>query len=1033
MTDSEHGQATRLAGIFLLGFFLPQSTGNEFFLLENLSSKRLKKTDVPGNSSVKTTSLSGLQVVDYVEEKEDMGEYIIQMSLEERLEACPHRYYPHEFGEFNSLVFDPLEDAFQSFLHQGLAPFLSGRPAHTTEVDLLHILAMAIHPQPSEKAIPQTVSRFDEVKSESWDKAKRLMSNQTAPSFHVNYRHRVDLVRLVTDCLVVPSHNKLRSSMDAPLFDGALPHLRAALYAFGMASIHPLDEYIADCGMVSLAVQSGINYVIREEWTRLSHKVVDDQTNYPTCPHCRCGTIKAPQISYVTPSYDAAFSLVGEFQNDNFCPHRARGLLLQGFLTRCNESRFFAEKGFLHYALRSLTDAIEMEVDLWTREVERDGGNKDKVDDPATSALEKTSHPTCVLASLLMSAKCLFIFMLPLKEEMKEDEKADREEQNESEERHRRDTLISCGIQLIHHWDHTIVRESCNMLLLAFSYAEESWENYQSAVFQSIKMMVERSLTIKGESDDSTPVPVEALVSAFSQRSLVFATSFMRLIHEIKNKKKACAVTLNRLVAAVAIARPNVAEQYRGVLEKGLANAESGAVAKHIVASLLACRRARFFSNEEDSGLKLKSFVSNKYLGNWSRYQIARQCLVTGHFSVAKTLFDDLASTVDSEKNFVWISALLQVSEGEAALALEGARALRDSSAILTMAMCTLRSVAPLVRLEGEIQCSFGFHVGFLELRVSFLDLLVAVRQLTREMRLVGNGPKKYTRPHYHLKNLVRGFFGLGHRYLILYKQHGLFLCQQSRSVLRTIRNLCDFVGRALQRVFQGSLPETTTPKAAENDDCSIAGDSSQPMTMLITQLESFALKDMDPSVEPKIRAAAMLEIMDGILKVPFPFPKSFLATKLIPPSDLHVLWDPNTHDQPECLQIQTDGLFSVIASGQIHTSLLCRAGVAFNIALLWYTLTPKGKAMKTESNRIADVSSRGAMSLKDPLRPPPIAASLSSSGSFFMKISNRTLPTEGVFHIVFRLGCRDIRGGEWELPISVAPATLSVELRKSS
>ncbi|KAG7359769.1 hypothetical protein IV203_034867 [Nitzschia inconspicua] len=933
MTDDEHGQVSRLTGLLLLGFLVPQSTGCEFFLLENLSSKRLKKAGI-SQSFTANKQLSEIQEAEYVQEKEDMGEYIIQMSLEERLEACPHWYNPDEFGEFNSMVFDPLEDAFQSFLQRGLAPFLAGRPAHTSQVDLLHILAMAIHPQPSEQPIQQTASKLEEEESKSWDKAKRLMTNWTATSFRVNYRHRLEIVRLVTDCLVVPTQNKTRAFFDAPLFDGALPHLRAALCAFGMASIHPMDEHIAACGMVSLAVQSGIDYVIKEEWNRLTHKMVDDRTNYPSCPHCRCGNKYCSRKPRAAPCYNAAFSLVDDDNRDSFCPHRARGRLLQSFVTRYNEARYFADEEFLKFALGSLTDAIEMQLDLWTHEKD-DRADKNKASGDADSAMgidivPATAQPTCVLASLLSSAKCLFYFFLPIKLGKKEIDSQDEEE--ESEVSYRRDILVSSGIQLLHHWDFTIVKEACSMLLLAFSYADQMWGDYVSAVFASLKMSVE--LDSKNLSDDSRPLPIAGLVSAFSHRSMSFATSFMQFLLKMKDEQKIGALELYRLVAAVATACPIVAEQNRVDLENCLKTAKSKGVSEQIIASLLPCRKARFFAKEDVAESKLSSLIFDSKLDNWQQYQIARHSMIYGSFSLAKTLYDDLALSAASEKSYVWLLALQQVCEGEAAIAMDAAKALREGSSCLTMAICTLRSLPSMVEHEGGSDFSCDFQIGFLDLRISLLDLLTAARQLTREMRLIGNGPKKYTRPHLHLRNIVRELFGLRQRYLTFYKQNGLFICQQSRSVIRTISSLCNFIGKALERVFHESLPEKAE-KDSLSDSKSTSGGSHEPLAQLMKQLESLALNDMDPSVEGKIRAAVLLEIMDGILKAPFPFPKSFTMTKTIPRSEVHVTWDPKMHEHVESLNIRTDGRISLLVSGIIEKSLLTRVNVPFNIILL--------------------------------------------------------------------------------------------------
>ena len=269
MTRQEHGHVSKLTSILLLGFLLPHSTGNEFFLLQDLSSNKSNRS-----------SSSALQTAGAQTSEESIQDYILNMSLEERLESTLHKFPPNEFGEFNSVVHEQLDLVFRSFLTNALGPFLSGRPAHTQIVDLIHVLAMAIHPQPSDQPIGQTADELEQLESTEWNAAKLLMMNPIAHNFQINYSHRLLIVRIVSDCLMVPEYNKIKSSNDAPLFEGALPHLRASLYAFGMAAMSPYDSHWAQCGLVSIAVQSGIDYVIKEEWGRLLHRLVDDQTKY---------------------------------------------------------------------------------------------------------------------------------------------------------------------------------------------------------------------------------------------------------------------------------------------------------------------------------------------------------------------------------------------------------------------------------------------------------------------------------------------------------------------------------------------------------------------------------------------------------------------------------------------------------------------------------------------------------------------------------------------------------------------------------
>jgi hypothetical protein len=193
--------------------------------------------------------------------------------------------------------------------------------------------------------------------------------------------------------------------------------------------------------------------------------------------------------------------------------------------------------------------------------------------------------------------------------------------------------------------------------------------------------------------------------------------------------------------------------------------------------------------------------------------------------------------------------------------------------------------------------------------------------------------------------------------------------------------------------------------------------------------LESIALKDMDHVTEAKIRATAMLEVMDGILRSPFPIPRAMTVTKPIPRAHLRVMWDHNQHGQADRL-VRTDRAFTLVASGNIPVSLLQRAEIPFNIVLLWYTLAPRGAVSQKESKQSGDAIGQNRSSYQRFLNPPPVATSLPSSGAFLMRIPSHAALEEGTYDIEFRLGCRDLRGGEWEIPLFVQPQSFSVKIK---
>ncbi len=283
-------------------------------------------------------------------------------------------------------------------------------------------------------------------------------------------------------------------------------------------------------------------------------------------------------------------------------------------------------------------------------------------------------------------------------------------------------------------------------------------------------------------------------------------------------------------------------------------------------------------------------------------------------------------------------------------------------------------------------------------------------------MRLVAAEPKKFTRSNLHLKSIFKLLHRVGIDYMQLYRKYGLFLCQQSRSVLRTLHSLCSFVTKAVASVFLESIDKEKVLRKL------VDGDIAQPLTSLLKQLDSFALDKVDQYVDTKIRAVTLLEIIDGILKAPVPIPRSLTCTTDLPYASLQVHCDPDVHgNENNRLQISMGSPIVCLACGTVPAALQQRSKVPFNILLLWYTFYPKGSSKKETASKPPQKIEGG-----------PFSTSMSSSGSFFVKVKSQALSSEGCYDLKFRLGCRDIRGGDWELPSTQHVPCFSVKVLHS-
>jgi hypothetical protein len=793
---------------------------------------------------------------------------------------------------------------------------------------------------------------------------------------------------MVSNDLVLPKIFQDDGQRSLCLFDGALPHLRVSLYAFGMASLSPADGHVAQCGLVSMATQSGVERVIKEEWGRLLHRLVDDQTDYT-------------DIDFSTENNPDMQSLFSDASpnstaTDNIDLHQLRGQLLHKFLIRVCESRHYTSTDFLQYAVSSLTDAIEMQVDRWTVDqtdsnVAQDDGSDAKMND-SEKQQNTTSQPPGVLVALLLVAKTLFSFLLPLQDSDDEDD-----EENESEDCHRRDMLISCGIQLIHHWEQKIANEACSMLVSAFSYSGELWDDYVGAVFASISLAIESAVRRNCGMD-----AIEGLISTLSQRSLVFAEDVLRLLLcKLKTVKKEKAFPIFKLVAAIATSCPSAALSKRDAILDILRTYSEGEAKRQLLASLLACRKAIFFTTK-DKSREMSALIEANRLNQLDSYYLARYALQIGHPVVAKMLFGQLMSSTPSRSSYLWFTALEQIASGEALLATNATLALSNAAAFMKNAKSSLQYLSSLTRQPFSAK----FQLHWLDLRVSHLDMLRVLRQLSQEMRLTGDGPKKNARPHVHLTNAIKFLEVLAKKYQHFRKQYGLFICRQSRSVLRTLQGHCSFVATVARKMFFDSLPDAAD---VISKDGAVIGDRSQPLTLFAEQLQKVVLKKLDPSVGGKIRAAAMLQILDGTVTVPFPIPRALTVAKVLPNANFNAFWDPSEHNDVDdnpihdvvSVPIMEQVKFQV--SGKVPAELVSAARLPFQVILVWLAVHPVG---------ISDGDN--TVTLR---RRTTTAVALSPCGSFFSSVDSPMLMKGGRQKISITLGCRDIHGGEWELP----------------
>lgn len=959
MKCAEVSQILRYASIYFLGFLVPTSTGHDFFTLRFESHRTAN----------------------------DLGRFIA-MDLEERLESICRFIASHEFGEFNSFSDVDRETYFLSFLQNGLGPLLACRSAHEEETDLYHLLAMSIAPTTSASMIPRTAATLNKP---SWIRTQRLMKSSYAHSFQIHYCHRVLIVNLLRECLVLPEAES--ASASSPLMDGAVSHLRASLYSFALGANCPQECYLAHDALVQIAVQTGLLVCVNEEWERLLERAIVNPRS------CKC--------------------VVKEF-----CTHKSNGQLLEKFIAKFNGSRHYADENFTKKALYDLSNSIQQQVKLC-----QDKGNV-------------ALFHTCRLASLLRASQSLFFFLLaPSSDDIDIEKVASKKTENKIKA-----NLIQASVQLIQHPDAAVSCGASNLMLLAFSYGQVTdTKKLLKTTLNSIKIALD--ISFSSEQLGHNVLSICIIASRKSERFALYLLVF--LIGERKsswkNEDKCIDDKLSNaifsLIASISVVQPTaIITMADDILS--LFHVENNELAKqHLAAAFLSTRRAYFFTDgnaEYDFLGTIKAYLSK--IEPWSAYKVGCHALVTGNFAVARDLYFQLSDKVLSGNSFLWISALSTIAEAEASLLKSGANGIIEASTLLESSIAYLDSLSHTSRTDTN----FTFQIEFLRLRIDFLDLIAVARQACQETRFIGGTPKLTTRTGLHLSNAIQCFFRLAGRFFSIYRRHGIVMCQQSRSCLRTLHVVCRYLGKAGTRFFPEVSKRVITPNINAAPELWPRGDQVQPVTQLLQKFDRIIFDHVDKSMDPGMCAKTMSHIFEGILKVPTPFPKCFLISKSIPKSHLHLSINMDRcndipkpfsfhvedninfegDDQLESVLVYPGTPIPILASGHISPSLHKLANVPFSHVLIWTRFRFVAPLHTTDFRVQDDESLLGEDNTPEPSDVdivevlPPFSCQIPSSGILLLPIECQALETEGIYKLTIQLGCRDIRCGEWLLPL---------------
>jgi hypothetical protein len=819
MTNDEHGRLLHVTSLLLLGYLLPHSTGNEWVLLQN-ASRSIDPNDSP-------------------------RQRFLQLSLLERFDKLLPYYAGIERGSLDDdtcLTDTHLDLALYTLLHQGIAPLLLSRPFHRTNVDLLHVLACAIHPLPvSGTVLANTHKYLNQMDRPAYHRTQLIMEHPCSIHFQIRYGIRRLLVRLVGQSLLLPPMpDDVTFEVVGPLLHGSIPHLRASLRAFANRAQSLQDRHDAWKTLVSIAIQTSNEHILLDEWDYQLHCMLDDKDEYGCCKYChtsyRCKGMEQN-------SYKASVDIK---ENNSFCPHFARGKLLSNFILWSAEE-CTQEIGLTlrRHALASITNAVEWQVDCWTV---KDRSNAD------VSRL----HSTCLVASLEMIATQCALTLTP--------------QLLTTQDHDHIETLLQSGIQFLRHSDRKIVYQATELLATALTLINRNEvSEYAWLIFVTIKDRI--------ESDVDGLSVFETLIGSTARRSSRFAVSLYQYLLERCEKGIGLDIG-SRWIAALAFHAPFLVAKTHGRLESLLITQENDTFCLHFTAALIMRRQMHYFQADSDPTVLVRSRVLSARSNLYGLFILAGHALATGNFEIALKIYERLLPCISTMHFYLWITALFEISEAESILARHASKAMPAATCSLQKAMSSLGSMKVFRKGTKPVKYDCTFHIEYIRLRIDLLDLLIILRQLVSEMRLTGAGPMKNTRNYLHLKNVIRCFGALGARYRHLEEKYTeAFRRDQTHQCFVVYRMLCMFFVVLTRVGFNETSTDSTGLDRMENFPISDAI-GKWPLPSMIKELTKLMVQPMAVSSDSFTaqHAGEMLEAIDGILLAPFPYPRDFLS-----------------------------------------------------------------------------------------------------------------------------------------------------------
>ena len=517
--------------------------------------------------------------------------------------------------------------------------------------------------------------------------------------------------------------------------------------------------------------------------------------------------------------------------------------------------------------------------------------------------------------------------------------------------------IISMSIELLYYQDALTV--SSTAILLHTILLHSMHDNTHKIFIERIQKTIESSLFTITETSTSSYVVhdknnhpqylLKDLAAILSKHNSDFCNRLLHLIlnllrNDCNKLQKAAEIILYRLLMSLFKIHPNAIQGQAPYLCSLRSSHDS--CLKDLLVALSIYQAQSTLDHYFDGTIDNRMNQITSSMSPLALYQLANEAMSVSNFSLAHNIYKGLTESVSSTCTYLWLRSLAVLTEAEITTHNDGFSALPLAISKFDDAIEILRSLSS-IHQRKFLDCHrnyvphFTFQSSFLSLKRDLLSLLSLNRSFYEKSGL----------SDMHQEDLVTSTVALAKTTFTLYKRFGIFSCQPTREILRSILATCRFLYRTAD--YSG----TQSSIKRGDDDLTVP----LPQGNRSLNIELKAEYDQLLKGERALPRSLILNVMDNILLNPYPFPRYFSSTKDVPMAFLKVSSSPKetfarikddreTHETEhpkrllvEEIEVQVDSSFYIHASGLFSNEYMSNASLYFSPVSLGSKITFHG------------------------------------------------------------------------------------------